>query len=383
MANRYAVISGSWDNPLIWDGGTTVPGAGDTIYANGYGISIFSVGVITATLLTTAANVGLGIVAGGYFYFQHSTAVTVNANLHSDSPGGYGFLTANTAPLTINGNITNGFNNQYGFYINTAASQVTINGTITNSGTGNGMSVWAGQTVIISGDVTSVNGYGIRVYGVPGSMTINGDVYAGTANGIYHGGSGHTMVINGDVYGSSVQYGVSIQSYPNTITVNGTVKLGGAPGTYSVQGFVNSYEQNTCLIQHMEYRSYGIGGSLLPVAGYVRLFQTGSTVIFILADGTQQVFSAAADVTGQLPAEADVRDGVDFALNTKTGTLKVPLPSQVGSGVPTDNTVGTAVFDPEALFDAIENSPHLIAERLRNVSTVQTTLQQLENTING
>lgn len=41
---------------------------------------------------------------------------------------------------------------------------------------------------------------------------------------------------------------------------------------------------------------------------------------------------------------SDVRDGIVYASGSLTGTLKVPPPTAVSVGVPTDNVVGTAVI---------------------------------------
>ena len=39
MAVRFAVASGNWSNPAIWDNGA-VPVAGDDVYANGFNVTI-------------------------------------------------------------------------------------------------------------------------------------------------------------------------------------------------------------------------------------------------------------------------------------------------------------------------------------------------------
>ena len=40
MATRRAVANGSWSSPGTWDGGTSIPGNGDTVYANGWNVTI-------------------------------------------------------------------------------------------------------------------------------------------------------------------------------------------------------------------------------------------------------------------------------------------------------------------------------------------------------
>jgi hypothetical protein len=55
----------------------------------------------------------------------------------------------------------------------------------------------------------------------------------------------------------------------------------------------------------------------------------------------------------------------------------VPLPEQVLTGVPVDDTVGTYNLTAEGFLDAIENSSTDLAVRLRNVSTVASTGAQI------
>jgi hypothetical protein len=68
---------------------------------------------------------------------------------------------------------------------------------------------------------------------------------------------------------------------------------------------------------------------------------------------------------------------VVYALGSLTGTLKVPNPANVALGIETDNTVGTGILTPAALFAAIASDADPIAERLRNVSTVESTGDQI------
>jgi hypothetical protein len=71
------------------------------------------------------------------------------------------------------------------------------------------------------------------------------------------------------------------------------------------------------------------------------------TGIAYLADGVDLV-GASDD-----PDPADVREGVEFDNETKTGTLKVPAPEDVREGVETDDTVGSLDLPVQA--DVREN----------------------------
>ena len=70
-------------------------------------------------------------------------------------------------------------------------------------------------------------------------------------------------------------------------------------------------------------------------------------------------------------------EGVVYGDGTFEGNLIVPSPSNVRKGVPTDNTVGTADLSAQDFLDLLSTSPDPIAERLRNVATVQTTGDQI------
>ena len=63
-----------------------------------------------------------------------------------------------------------------------------------------------------------------------------------------------------------------------------------------------------------------------------------------------------------------------------TGTLNVPLPSQVLAGIPVDNTVGTLLMSPADFWNYLISSGFTagsIGDRLQNTSTVATTGAQI------
>jgi hypothetical protein len=77
----------------------------------------------------------------------------------------------------------------------------------------------------------------------------------------------------------------------------------------------------------------------------------------------------------------NVRFGIVYALGALTGTLRMPTATQVTSGIQVDNTFGSAVLTIDAIWDYLVtniNTPDSIGMRLKNVSTPQTTGEQLE-----
>lgn len=53
---------------------------------------------------------------------------------------------------------------------------------------------------------------------------------------------------------------------------------------------------------------------------------------------------------GQMPAASDVRSGVSYASGALTGSCAVPAAGSTALGVPVDNTTGTAVLTPAAVW---------------------------------
>ena len=79
------------------------------------------------------------------------------------------------------------------------------------------------------------------------------------------------------------------------------------------------------------------------------------------------------------PTPADVRYGVEYKSGLAIGTCHVPTPDNVRKNIPVDNTVGTSDnVNAEDILEAIQNSSLPIAQRLRNVATVESTGAQLE-----
>lgn len=92
------------------------------------------------------------------------------------------------------------------------------------------------------------------------------------------------------------------------------------------------------------------------------------------------------DTVVDAPIPANVRQGVVYASGSQTGTMIVPSPSNVANNVPVDNTLGTAVLDPNAIW-AVPltsiNTLNSIGRRVKNAATVETTGAQIQQTLNN
>ena len=94
------------------------------------------------------------------------------------------------------------------------------------------------------------------------------------------------------------------------------------------------------------------------------------------AGGNTVLYSAGASLG--MPLTTNVRNNIQYGGNNElTGVLIIPNPSNVRIGVLTDNTTGTGEITAEDFLNAIQSSTNVSAVRLKNVSTVQTTGDQL------
>ena len=89
--------------------------------------------------------------------------------------------------------------------------------------------------------------------------------------------------------------------------------------------------------------------------------------------------------TPDSPSQSDVRFGTTYLNGTLSGSLQMPQPNQVISGVKTDNTTGSYNVTLDSLTEAIWTKltsdltgSNTIGERLKNNSTIDSTGQQLQ-----
>jgi hypothetical protein len=381
MAVKWAIISGNWSNPAIWNGGTK-PQAGDVVHSNGYYITMDEA-LITVDKVTNGPDVGLGIITGGYFAYAAAGSAVLNAN--SENHSTYNILTNNNGPLLINGNSINLGSGVYGVYINASAFPVTINGNAdaTNS-SGCAVAVWGNGGLNVTGSSTGSSlafsqAYaGIVVFSGGGSVTIGGNLIATGAPGLTINTSNNSLnVVNGDVFANTTIPGLYIINYPVRVEVNGYANPSNS--TYAIY---NAYPQAQLVVKKIK-SIISAEAAVFGVSGYFRMAQTGSEIKVILKDGTEGVLTVGGEVSGQLPVEADVRAGVDFALGTKTGTCSVPPKESVGFGVLVDDTEGEAVFSFADWLAALTASNDPIAQRLKNVATPESVAAQIETSLNG
>jgi hypothetical protein len=333
MANARAIANGNWSATSTWNGGT-LPGNGDTVWSNGYTVTIdqniiigdsnnptinagsfvsgqwyqiLTLGTTTFTTigasantvgtifqatgagsgtgtakalatLTTATNTAAGATTGGGG-FTMSTAYNVNADIRA---GTTTCLTVSATTGTVNmaGVVLYGSSNTNGSYGINNSSTATISATgysITNLNTGTN-----------SNSQPIVNSSGGTINLISCSLTnTNGNV----ANAVLNNSSGQINVTNGSI--SSIATSGTIQNASiGTITITNATIVG---GTNSTGTGINNASTGTVTIT---------GSTLTAGSGGAALNNTSTGTIncsnctFTASTGANAVSStnAAADV---------------------------------------------------------------------------------------
>lgn len=334
-----------------------------------------------------ASNVTILTWAGG----AGTTSSVTSPILYAATAGntfvinGQGTLNVNIASTTTQGGSTNIY-----FISNTGTVNLVTNITpLTTANTGGRMVyISANALVNITGDLTGVF-RNIGIMQIVSNCTVNivGTVtYTDVSYPFDISTSICTMNITGTVrsaVNATVNLGIVVYnsivltivgpiiSQGNTVPLYlpsyNSIALFSGPFVYSPYGYSPVWASRYHLIPstttYIEFADSTTGG--LPFPGAI-------------APRAQFISPSASSDS---PDPDDVRFGVSYAYNSLTGTLRMPHPNQVTYGVAVDNTFGNAVLTAASVWDylvaniTVENS---IGMRLKNVSTPQTTGEQLE-----
>lgn len=229
--------------------------------------------------------------------------------------------------------------------------------------------IWTGATIVNS----SFNNLKLNIVGnIRGGIVANSKGIRIDQNWVNSTGS-----IIGNVYGGSGG-GTNYGNQANGIYVSsGTTSVLGGEIVAIQEGFDVSVLCWTTGTKVWIKRAVCNTGSLAwPCTGYVGFIDNNPQFVVGKQNGTSVTL---ADPTLQdPPAPTNVRNGVSYSFGSFTGTLVVPTASAVSYGVAVDNTTGSAILSPTDLFNAISGSTNDMAVRLKNVSTVQTTGDQIQ-----
>ena len=351
MALIVSAASGNFNAGATWVGGV-VPSVGDTAQAaNGHTITITANAACTlinnagtgtfilSNGVTLTANIEKGNTATASVQLSGSNSASIVGNVTGPNtgPASSHYVVANSSSgaLSITGNITGGSATTSGPQgVSNGAGTLNVTGNVSAGTGGNSVGVFSTGivtgigTVNVTGNVTGGTGGQIGNKGIDstsaGTISVIGTVAAGTltnAHAIRSSSTTSTVVVVGDMIAS------------NTIAA---VQAGNS-GTHQFSGSFIFSENGTVPVDCLRYRL-----NTTPTTAKTRYALNGS--------GTY-VDMFTADNTGLAPAVGDVRAGTVYG--SATGTLAVPLPSQVAVGVATDNTVGTAFVTGSDIATAV------------------------------
>jgi hypothetical protein len=349
----------------------------------------------SVTINLTGISVANGCLIGStVLRWTGGSGVTTNLNVTSIREYNNTLSVEGTGTLNFTGTINNTIPNTSTRVINvTGVCTFNIVGTLNPQSGSNQpentelIYVASAATVNITGSFISTSSAGccVRVGGINAVINITGDL-SNTSNIGYNGNliivlAVCTINITGNCTGrvlnsSSAGYlkiigSITASNFNGQISVISTnasgINLFSGPFISSTYGIFPYQVIRMHLIpttnSYIEFRDETTNGALSPGA---------------IAPATRLV-SPATLVDNLAPS--DVRFGTSYALGTLTGTLRMPVANQVTFGVQVDNTFGNAVLTADGIWNYLVsnlNTPDSIGMRLKNVSTPQTTGEQLE-----
>jgi len=350
--------------------------------------------IVSEFEMTESTGTVLGNNSGGTFNFN-TAGVTFNTTNITPSVANIITITNTTGSLNINctNNLTAGLNPAVAVS-GAGNSTITVpNISVTSLGTINTIIKTGTGTLNIIGNIANNNNQSTNVLNIQnGIVNITGNISAGTAlqadgvvmtagtlnvTGNVTGGGGvsagiratpGTVTVTGNITGGSAYSGIYVPG-ASAVTVNGTITAGnGAPG---ITGTTNT---STIILS----------GSFINTNGFmaincVKCFLSSSSTYWTMTTNTPTDRTLYTDdqLTG-FPSTSNVRSGTVYgASGALTGTMIVPTPSNVRTGVATDNTVGTGQLTAADFLAAIDASVSGIGLRFKNIATVDTVGAQL------
>lgn len=371
MANVYAVKSGNWSDPTVWNTGA-LPTSADNVYSNTFTVTID----MSPTVLSISNSPTTGVSLGGTFVINANN-ITLTSNVNAANQTCLTVSIASGYTANIVGNVSGGYQN--------TPPAVVFSGQGTLNITGN----------CAGGGGTSNSAYGVNNTST-GTVNITGNVSGGSnsnaplSHGVNNNSTG-SVNITGTVTGGSAPFGFNNASTGNASLVGtlqaGTVAAVGGSTTGSVILTGPFLTTGTGINPVTIGRWFWANSNVTPT--YYQVRSANLSVIRPLY---------TADSVGGNPATSNVRSGTVYGPSSElTGTCAVPPAGSVALGVPVDNTTGTAYLTQSDISSALTsasaitldqstntlNTPGSIGERLKLVSTVATTAQQLSDALSN
>ena len=355
MPTYYARKAGNINAADVW--ATTPTGTAsnlfptftnaDVLMANSFTI-IVNVNTTVAEVRTDTTG---GATVGGGVTLSEGVTLTGNIIFGTSGSGTYNGTFPNSA--TLAGNITA----NSGRFTHGGTGVLNITGNLTGGTGSNAPAVYVTSNGIlnVTGNVTggsSASGYGIWNQGA-GTINVTGNSTGGSGSqGIYNQITG-TCTINGQCIGgtgSSGAINVSTGTIRCTRVVGNAYGPGNTAGLTAQPGIANSV-LGVIEIEQLEYGTFGMS----PTSGTgIRLKKANTNVaVFNFCDTAGAKTLIDATQNAAMPATTDVRSGVSYASGALTGSAFIPSPATVATGVPVDNTVGTAALSVSDVAAAV------------------------------
>ena len=417
MAVRYAVATGNWSDTATWNGGT-LPTSADDVYSNGFTVTIDQ----DVTVLSIRNTAQTPAVAGGGFVVNGTGYVITCTSIIT-------FTISSAAPLlTISGTGTNTFNisinvipgnlGQNYVYITSTGTVNWVGNLIGSTASGAGLiAIISAVTFNMIGDIYSLSATNFTmivriantatgfVFNLTGNIGENGGI--GAQMQFFIIGASGTLNITGNIFSHPTDTYIPL-NINNNVTTNIIGTITGNAGQIAIITTQALYLKITGSLISGGNRAVSSSNAsainiftgpficsqtgVLPLSVFrMHYFRTLNSYFEFRDETTNGALPPSSpapatrlvspDTVVDSPLPSNVRHGISYAFGTFTGTLRVPSPNSVALGVLTDNTVGNAVLTPDAVWDyatANLTDPDSIGARLKNVSTVDTTGEQLE-----
>lgn len=358
MANRYAIASGNWSNPLIWDGLTTVPSAADIVRPNGFNVTIDQ--NISVTALRNDASAPA--VAGGTFTLTGNYTLTISSDIQCFATSlltyngtGTAYITgANSTAAIISSTTTNTTNTVTHSGTGTLVVDMVMNSVVASEVTRNNIAVTGGGTLTCLKEVNAASanqgsGVGTQIVQVltTAGATLNLKTIRGGTNSTYGVVCNVKTFINvvGNLYSGGSNSGYALWNTDNTSVITIVGDIYGTANT-NANGAICLYNNSTATIT-ITGNIFGPGsGNSIVYNG--SLFITGN-----VTGGSGSSFSTAygglnatgtTQVTGTITGGSYTGiSGVNIASGTFThiGTAQA---SSTGSAITCSNPVACTVI---------------------------------------
>ena len=288
--------------------------------------------------------------------------------------------------VTVTGNVIGGAG--VGISLTGAASQFTVVGNITGGTATSAFGIsHSGTSGSVIGNVTGGSGTSAHGISTVGAVTVTGTVTGGAGSGAFGINTTNVLTVTGNILGnvgSAVATTNNITAIGNVTGATTGVGIGlvGTPTlTANVTGTVTAGSGLSGILFNSTSQTVNLTGNMVNVSGrqaihsqnlFISNAATSQWRLF--TQGGQDKTLYSADTFPNQPTSANVRSGSLFGpANALSGSMIVPLLSDVRVNVLTDNTVGTGQSLTAADFlAAISSSADPFAQRLRNVATVDT-----------